>query len=335
MNRAVSLFLLLWSIHFCGCSPSKPHNHLRLRLQWFPQAQFAGYIVALEKGYYRERGLEVELLPAGPDLKPHQTVANGSDDIGIGVPNQVMTARANGVPLVAFAQLFQDSPNRYVLKNSNRIDSLQQLRGKEVGLWLGGDEIEFVAMLNQAGMDWEEVKVVPQDVSVVPFLQDRYILSQVTTYNELNLLEKEGWTADKLQILSPKDYQCAIPGDLLFCTETLLRDRPEQLTQFLEASLLGWQFALKQPEETVQILLAYNPELDADSQRRQLQAVSALLTDGAAATQGLGFIRAEDYATTERILYQTQQIRQHVPIEQCYSLAIWEKVSAETKRVER
>src|SRR5262245_27470353 len=86
-------------------------EEVNLRLQWTPYSQFAGFILALQNGYYKDEGVDVKLLAGGPDLKPHVTVANGTDQFGVGVPNQVITARANGVPLVVVAQFFQDSPN--------------------------------------------------------------------------------------------------------------------------------------------------------------------------------------------------------------------------------
>lgn len=304
---------------------------LNVRLQWYPHAQFAGYIVALKKGFYEDEGINVNLLPAGPDIKPTTTVANGTDDIGIGVPNQIITARANKVPMTIIAQIFQDSPNRYVLKAENRIDSLQELKGKKVGLWLGGDEAEFISMLASVGLKSNDVQIIPQEFSVTPFLQDNYVLSQVTTYNELILINNQGYLGDKLQVLSPKDFNSAILGDVIFCMDWLIANRKEELVKFLRASIKGWQFTIENPEEALKIVLDYNPELDGDSQRQTLKAIIDLVSSGPAIDNGIGYMNPAEYKNIQRILVQSGQIPEEVNISAPYSTEIWDQLRSTEK----
>lgn len=291
--------------------PAAPElEHVRLRLQWIPQAQFAGFIVARELGYYRDVGLDVEILPAGPDLKPHVTVAAGSDDFGIGVINQIITARSNGVPLVAVMQIFQDSANRYVLKRQNQITSLSDLKGKPVGLWLGGDEAEFIAMLTSKGLAKEAVTVIDQGFTVVPFLEDQFVLSQVTSYNELLQLQRQGYDGDKLQILSPSDYDADILADVLFVSDATLQTRRSTVERFVSASLRGWQYAIDNPGEAVTKLLAAYPDsgLDSAEQHAQLTEVAKLVTTRYATDHGIGAIPVDAFSRAERILRQSGQL---------------------------
>ncbi len=276
-----------------------------LRLMWYHQAQFAGYIVAKEKGFYREAGLEVEIRPAGPDLYPHVTVANGTDDFGVGVPNQIILARSNGVPLKILAQVFQDSANRYVLKSSNKIDSLADLKGKKVGLWLGGDEAEFVSMLNSEGLTVKDVQVVPQGYSVIPFLEDEYTLSQVTIYNELQQIIASGIEKEELQVLSPKEYGSAILSDLLFTSEQVIHKSPDTVNKFTEASLRGWVYVANNPDEALEIILKKYPQLERSIQQSQLLEVVKLLGN----VDELGEMNLDDYENTIRILVLSGQLR--------------------------
>ncbi|MGH8625453.1 MAG: ABC transporter substrate-binding protein [Gammaproteobacteria bacterium] len=316
-----------------GSTPTEL-TKLSLRLQWVPQSQFCGFIVAKQKDFYKDASLDVELRPAGPDLKPQVTVAVGTDDIGIGVANHVIGARSNGVPLVAIAQIFQDSPNRYVLKAENRIGDLRDLRGKKIGLWLGGDEAEFISMLATVGMTLSDLTVIPQEFSVIPFLQDEYILSQVTVYNELNLIRAQGYKDDKLQVLSPKDYDSAILGDVILTTENYLRNNLQTVTAFLEASLRGWRYCLDHPDEAVRVVVAYNPELEEEDQRLQLKAALSLLTSGAALEHGLGYLDVADYAIAERVLFKSAQITTHVDPKTSIDLSAWHGVSSTVKRID-
>jgi NitT/TauT family transport system substrate-binding protein len=282
-------------------------NELNLRLQWTVQAQFAGYIVADRVGYYSDEGLKVNIRPAGPDLKPLTTVAAGTDDIGIGVSNQAALARSNDVPVKIIAQIFQDSANRYVLLTKNKINDLTQLREKKIGLWLGGDEAEFVAMLATAGMKMSDVQVIPQGFSVAPFLNGDYVLSEVTVYNELLEIEDAIRGKDTLQILAPGDYNSAIVSDMIVVTEKSIQTRRDQLIRFLRASLRGWRYALENRERAVELVVAANPELKRDEQRKQLDAVAELILKGTP-LQDIGAMKVKDYETMIRILQVSGQL---------------------------
>ena len=315
-----------------GCGKKEQSNErIRLRLQWVPQAQFAGYIVAQELGFYKQSGVDVEIRPSGPDLKPQLTVASGTDDIAVGVSNQVIAARSNGVPLKIIAQLFQDSANRYVLKRENAIWSLKDLRGKKVGLWLGGDEAEFVSMLKTAGMTLQDVVVVPQGLDVAPFMRGAYVLSMVTIYNELIQIQDRGFGDDKLQILSPADYYSAIVGDMLFCTEKYLKEHPAAVQGFLTASMRGWVYCTDHFNEAVDLVLKYDSSLKRDEQSKQLKAILGLIWYGQAKTNGIGYMTVEYYKTADRVLFDSKQISKRVNAETVFDDSFWKQIPSEYK----
>ncbi|MGE0668625.1 MAG: ABC transporter substrate-binding protein [Sphingomonadales bacterium] len=257
--------------------PPALSERLVLHLEWLPQAEFAGYIVAKERGFFSKRGLDVAIVPGGPDHPALGEVATGKADIGIGPSSLMFTARAKSVPVKIFALPLQDSIFRFVLKAENRILSLRQLAGRPIGLWLGGDEAEFTAMAMKQGMRLGDFKVIKQDDRITGFLEDRYVLSQVTTINELILLRNAGYPAPNLQILSPHDYGVAMPSDCLFATEKVLETRRDALLRFLEAAREGWRAAFADREGTVALLVARYPELDPGHQMEQLKAMEPLV----------------------------------------------------------
>jgi NitT/TauT family transport system substrate-binding protein len=309
------------TVYFTRVTRQDP-NVLSLRLQWTVQAQFAGYIVADRLGYYEGEGLKVSIRPAGPDLKPLNTVAAGSDDVGIGVSNQVALARSNGVPVKIISQIFQDSANRYVLLSKNRINSLEDLKGKPIGLWLGGDEAEFVAMLATVGMKLTDVQVIPQGFSAAPFLNGDYVLSEVTVYNELLEIEDTIHGKDTLQIISPSEFNSAIVSDMLVVTEKTIVERRDQLVRFLRASIRGWRYAIENPEKAVEIVLAANPELKREEQAAQLRAVTDLVTKGITRND-IGIMKPQDYETMIRILRQSGQLSVDIPARDVYDEGLW------------
>lgn len=332
-NNIYTLFVFSISIGFlcfsCNWSSKQKENEpkeINLRLLWYSHSQFAGYIVAKEKGYYEELGLKVNILPGGPDLNSQMTVAAGTDDIGIGIPNRIIAAQSNGVPLVSIAQIFQDSPNRYIIKKKNTIKQLTDLKDKKVGLWLGGDEVEFIAMLKSQGLTEKDIKIVPQEFSVVPFIQDEYVCSQVTTYGEMNFLAIKGWTLDKLQVLSPKDYNSAILGDLLFCRKDYLEKNKEYVTKFLEASIKGWQYCISNPDDALKIILDSNSELSKDEQKLVMKSVIELVTAGDAKEFGIGYINPKYLENAEKILYESKQIEKRVDVSKVFDSSALEMV---------
>lgn len=317
--------IILAALCVTRCKPKPQETTVNLRLQWFPQAQFAGYLVAQQKGFYQEEGIKVNILPAGPDLKPQTTVASGADQIGIGVSNQIISAQANGVPLVTIAQIFQESPNKYVLKKENQITTLSELKGKKVGLWLGGDEAEFISMLKTAGMTLKDVEVVPQGFTVTPFLEGEYVLSQVTSYNELQQVIA-ALSEDNLQILSPGDYNSGIPADNIFTTRKFIDENPAVIEKFLRASIKGWKYAIEHPEETVEIILSFNKELNKEEQEASLNEVLKMVTAGKAREKGIGYMSKDEYENVERILLQSGQISKEVDIAKTFDESIWRKI---------
>lgn len=323
-----TFFILL--LFACNTSNSKKIN---LRLKWVKQAQFAGYLVADKKGFYKQQGLDVEILPAGPDIKSFMTVANGSDQFGIAMPNQIITARSNGVPLTIIGQIMQNSPYRYVLKSQNKIDSLPQLKGKNIGLWLKADEAEFIAMLKKEGMSLNDVNVIPQEFTITPFLEDKYVLSMVTVFNELNQIRSQGYEGDKLQVLSPKEYGCAFLGDMIFAKEDYIKENPEIVSKFLEASIMGWNYTIQHPEEALDIIMESNHELNKEQQKQQLDVVIDLIKSGKSLTEGIGYIDESEYANIEKILRESGQLQNTVNIKEIYSSEYWNKVSKEAKTI--
>ena len=128
-------------------------DKVKLQLKWLPQSQFMGYYVAANKGYYKEEGLDVEILPGGSDIIPEQNVYNGVADIGVTWVSSLMTYQAQGYELQEVAQPFQKSGFLLVSKKDKGINSPADLKGKKVGNWFGGNEYEVLALLEKYKLD--------------------------------------------------------------------------------------------------------------------------------------------------------------------------------------
>lgn len=300
-------------------------NLLSLRLSWYPQTEFAGFLLARERGLYTASGLNVEIRGAGPDLRPQNALAAGTDDVAIVSLAQAMIARSNGVPIKIIAQVFHDSIFRYVIKRPNAITDLKDLKGMAVGLWMAGDETEFLAMLASVGLTKNDVRIVPQEFSVVPFLNDNYAVSAVTVGNELIQIRRSGYEGDALQVLSPADYGVAIPANAIAVLEPTLRDRRDDLVKFLRQSVAGWEAAFAEPQAAVQAALQVNNELNAEQQLAQLQAVEPLMKYGVGARQLMSIDR-DEYVRAMQVLRSAETLERDIDIDSLFDSSLMAEV---------
>jgi NitT/TauT family transport system substrate-binding protein len=287
-----------------------PITRVRLQLKWVPQAQFAGYYLAQARGYYAAEGLDVTILPGGPDVTPEDVVAAGDADFGIDWLSSLLTEREQGLDLVNIAQLFHRSSLTELAWRDSGISTIADLRGRRVGVWCCGNQYALFAALRQVGIDPAD----PADVQIVdqPFDMDLLLQRQVdaaaaTTYNELGqVLETTNpatgrlYTPADLTVLRMEDAGTGMLEDGLFTTGSWLADADHRdvAIRFLRASLRGWIGCRDAPEACVQVTLAQGTALGAGHQEWMLNEVNALIWP---APLGIGVMDPASYAQTVAI----------------------------------
>lgn len=286
MKRFLLLTLLILTA--CAAPSAVPpagtieQPKVSMRLQWFPQYQFAGYIVAKVKGYYSESGLDVTLNPGGPDLVSLPLVAAGSDDFGSTGADTVLIAREKKIPVIALATWFQTSPVAFMVHSDSGIKSPKDFEGRSVGMFYGDNvETEYRALIAAAGVDREQVNEIPGDFSLTPFLTRRADVWPVYATDQPNTARREG---AEVELILARDYGVSLLGDVLFTTEEFANQNPNTVRAFVGATLRGWQFALDNPAETVELIAAYNPDLDKDQLTFEAAETIKLLRYGAGAS---------------------------------------------------
>jgi ABC-type nitrate/sulfonate/bicarbonate transport system substrate-binding protein len=283
MRKLIPL-LLIALLAACGSAAQQQTaagpevSQVSMRLQWFPQFQFAGYIVAREKGYYRDAGLDVTINPGGPDLVSLPLVASGADTFGSTGADTVLIAREQGIPVVALATWFQASPVAFMVHSDSGIRRPQDFPGHTVGMFYGDNvETEYRALLAASGVDRASVNEVPGDFSLTPFLERRVDIWPVYATDQPNTARREGAQVD---LILARDYGVQLMGDVLFTTEQFAREHPRTVKAFVEATLRGWEDAVANPDEAVRLLLAYNPELDQGQLEFEAEETIKLLRYG-------------------------------------------------------
>ncbi|WP_248283767.1 ABC transporter substrate-binding protein [Ureibacillus chungkukjangi] len=199
-----------------------------LQLKWVPQAQFAGYYVALEKGYYKEEGLDVTIAPGGPDIVPEQQVANGAAQIGVDWVASLLPHIEQGMPLIQIAQIYQESGLLLISKKDAGITSPKDLAGKNVGNWMGGNEFEALALFDKYGLDPNsDLSFVKQAFTMDQFLSGDLDAASAMTYNEYHVVLESGVLASDLNIIDMNDEGVAMLEDNLFANKEWLEENKE------------------------------------------------------------------------------------------------------------
>lgn len=258
-----------------------------LQLKWVTQAQFAGYFVAKDKGFYEEENLDVTILPGGPDIAPTQVIAGGGADVVIDWMPSALAAREKGVPLVNIAQPFKSSGMMLTCRKETGITKPEDFKGKTLGVWFFGNEYPFLSWMSQLGLSTEGgpdgVTVIKQGFNVDPLLQKQADCISTMTYNEYWQVIDAGIPAEELVTFKYEDQGVATLEDGLYVLEEKLKDPAfaDKMVRFVRASMKGWKWAEENPDEAAMIVLE-NDETGAQTETHQKRMMGeiAKLTAG-------------------------------------------------------
>ena len=262
-------------------------DKVTLQLKWVTQAQFAGYYVALEKGFYRDEGLDVVIRPGGPDIAPTQILAGGGADVTVEWMPAALAAREKGLAMVNIAQPFKSSGMMLTCRRDAGIKSTADFKGKTLGVWFFGNEFPFLSWMSQLGYPTDGspagVEVLKQGFNVDPILNNQAACVSTMTYNEYWQIIDAGLTPNDLITFKYEDQGVATLEDGLYVLEENLSDSAfrDRMVRFVRASMRGWKWAERNPEQAAMIVLDYD-ETGAQTLKHQTRMMGeiAKLTSG-------------------------------------------------------
>ncbi len=262
-------------------------NDVTLQLQWVTQSQFAGYYVALDQGFYEEEGLNVTILPGGPDIAPPQVLAGGGADVMLNWMPSALAAREKGLPVVNIAQPFKTSGLMLTCWKDSGIETPEDFAGHTLGTWFFGNEYPLLSWLSQLGISTdggeEGVTLMKIGFNVDPLLQREADCITTMTYNEYGQILDSGVSESELVTFKYSDYGVATLEDGIYALEENLEDPVfvDKMVRFVRASMKGWKWAEENPEEAAGIVLD-NDETGAQSEVAQIRMMGeiAKLTAG-------------------------------------------------------
>jgi NitT/TauT family transport system substrate-binding protein len=261
-NNVKSTVQLLSAMALAAASfGAAAQDKLTLQLKWVTQAQFAGYYVAKDKGFYKDAGLDVTIKAGGPDINPSQVIAGGGADVIVDWMPSALATREKGVPIVNIAQVFQRSGMQLTCRNDSGVKTPADFKGKTLGVWFFGNEYPFLSWMDKLGLKTtgaaDGVKVLKQGFNVDPLLQKQAACISTMTYNEYWQLIDAGMKPEQLTVFKYEDQGVATLEDGLYATEKSLADpaMAAKLAKFVKASMKGWDYAVKNQAEAVKIVL--------------------------------------------------------------------------------
>lgn len=287
-----------------GATAAQAAEQVTLQLKWVTQAQFAGYYVAKEKGFYDEVGLDVTINPGGPDISPPQIIAGGGADVVIDWMPSALASREKGVALVNIAQPFKRSGMMLTCRKETGIAKPEDFRGKTLGVWFFGNEYPFLSWMSKLGISTKGgdkgVKVLKQGFNVDPLLQKQADCVSTMTYNEYWQVIDAGLKPSDLVVFKYEDEGVATLEDGLYVLEDRLKDGAfvDRMARFVKASMKGWAWARENQKDAALIVLE-NDSTGAQTEKHQVRMMGEInkLTEGSD-----GSLNEKDYERTVQTL---------------------------------
>ena len=262
-------------------------DDVTLQLKWVTQAQFAGYYVALDKGFYEEEGLNVTIKPGGPDIAPAQVIAGGGADVVLDWMPSALASREKGLDLVNIAQPYKSSGMMLTCRKDAGIATPADFPDKTLGVWFFGNEYPFLSWMSKLGLKTDGsaggVTVLKQGFNVDPLLQKQAACVSTMTYNEYWQVIDAGLTPEDLVVFKYEDEGVSTLEDGMYVLGSNLEDPAfkDKMVRFVRASMKGWKYAEANTDKAADIVLE-NDASGAQTEKHQRRMMSevAKLTAG-------------------------------------------------------
>lgn len=282
---STGLFFVFALISACAEKKEKePPDKLVLHLKWQHQAQFAGFYLAREEGYYARENLDIQFMEGGPGIDIAQSVVAGQADFGVAAPEDVLIKQSEDQDLTAVATIYQRSAVVFVSMENSGITRPEDFKGKTiasagVGGALRDFDFRLRAMMKKVGLDLSMIKILPYDPDYKDFYDGRVDVAPVYMTGGVVKMRQKGC---KLNLIWPDDYGVHFYSDTLMTTRRMIERHPDQVIRFVRASLAGWRDAVGDPAKAIRITMKYARIQDATLQAVMMEALLPYVHTGEA-----------------------------------------------------
>ncbi|MDD4806207.1 MAG: ABC transporter substrate-binding protein [Candidatus Cloacimonetes bacterium] len=292
---------------------------LRYRPKWQPQAQFAGFYMAKKMGFYEQHGLDVQVQNTLGGNQPVEQLLAGNGDVVHLDLLSAMSINKDSTVVVCIGQISQNSAIQLVGRKSRGIRSVEDFKGKKLGLWRSGSNLIVRAYLQHLGI---EMEVIPMEWSVHIFTENMVDVVSVMHYNEYHQLLQAGIPEEDLFVLSFDDAKHNIPDEGLYVLKEFYNKHQKECEAFTEATIDGWTYAFTHPEESVEevIRLMNETKLRANTahQRWMLDKMRHVIIPE---PESFGILQRSDFDNAQSVLKKMGILQRNISYEEFYPRA--------------
>jgi len=328
MRPITRIFSILLLIAVFACKPQevkKAPDEVTLQLKWVHQAQFAGFYMAQEKGYYAKENIKVTFLEGGQGIDNAERVISGKADLGVLSPEDVLMKRSQGASLTSIAAIYRRSGVVFVAMVDSGIMRPADFKGKTIAMAGEGGtirefELQFYAMMKKLGMDIKKLKIVTYDPDYIAFYKGEVDVTAAFATGGLIRMRQKGL---KLNLILPDDYGIHFYSDTLATTDRMILEKPNLITRFLRASLKGWQDAIEDYRQAVTVTLKYAQIKDPQLQTAMMEAMLPLVHTG---EDRIGWMKDEVWKGMYQILLEQKLLAKPFDVNQAYTLRFLKEI---------
>lgn len=322
--QIVGILIIITTLFINGCgqsaTPTSTPDTVNVQLSWFHGVEYAGFYAALEKGYYTEENIIVNLSAGGPEINPIDEVQNGNAQFGITSGDSIIIAKTNQQNLMAVATIFKENPLAITSLAKDDIQKPEDLVGKTIGVYSldlsNFFDLPFLAFLSRTGLDRtsmtyaliedfqgaNEIKAGNMDAMSGMFATDQQVMA-----------ESDG---DELNFIYYKDYGYDVYINTIFTTDELKNSNPDLVRRFIKATMKGYQYALENVEEVATLAVQQDETLDLSYQQQVMKAQIPFINPGGGS---IGSMDESVWSATQEILLEFDLISNPIDISTIYT----------------
>jgi len=303
-----------WPEKICAADP------VTVQLKWVHQAQFAGFYMAQEEGFYQDENLDVSFLEGGKDVFPVTSIVEGKAGFSVMSPDDIFINRLRGVPIKAIAAIYRKSAVVFLSMPGSGIRRPHDFPGKTIaaageGAGVQDFFIQYSAMMHQLGIDTASIHLVPFSMDFSDFYAGKVDIIPVYVTAGLIKIQQKGLRPN---IIWPGDYRVRFYSDTLVTTDAMIATHPDVVTRFLRATLRGWTRVIQQSEKALEVTMKYARIKDKTLQMAMLNAQAPLVHTG---DETIGWMRPEEWTQMHNILLEQKLLPVPLsPVSQLYTL---------------
>ena len=299
----------------CSQTPSpQKTDQITVQLKWVHQAQFAGFYVAQENGFYKDENIAVNFHPGGLGVDIIQEVVSGNADFGVISSDVLLTKISEGIPIKAIAVTYRRNPFILISLPDSGITTPKDIAGKTITVNEGYDTAQLVTLLSTNGLSREDYTLVPYNYSLTPLIDgDVDVMTSFIAGTQITVEKEIG----DVNIIYPNDYGIHFYSDTIFTTTELIQENPDLVLRFLRATLKGHKYAIENAAEAAEVSMKYAQTKDLDIQIEMAYASIPLIHTG---EDKIGWMKEEIWVGMREILSEQNLLAGPIDIQDVYTM---------------